>query len=110
MSVAENRKKWVEALRSGKYKQGKYGLRSKDDCWCCLGVGADVMGCTWRQVNPMWQTASVGGFYDVNVLPVPLVAEFGLDYVAQVVLVKMNDSEGKDFNQIADYIESLPLE
>ena len=35
--------KWVEALRSGKYKQGKSALK-KDDSFCCLGVLCDIIG------------------------------------------------------------------
>lgn len=35
-------KKWIAALRSGKYKQGKEKLLSYDNdsnpCYCCLGV------------------------------------------------------------------------
>jgi hypothetical protein len=36
------KKKWVEALRSGEYEQGKDQLRSSDDEFCCLGVLCDV--------------------------------------------------------------------
>ncbi|MCA2570675.1 hypothetical protein [Microcystis sp. M42BS1] len=32
------KKRWVEALRSGKYKQGKNVLRDVDNNFCCLGV------------------------------------------------------------------------
>lgn len=36
---------WLEALRSGKYKQGKGALHNKsDDSYCCLGVLCEVMG------------------------------------------------------------------
>jgi len=35
-------KRWVTALRSGQYEQGKYALRTGDDRYCCLGVLADV--------------------------------------------------------------------
>lgn len=34
--------RWVEALRSGEYKQGAGCLRTTDDCFCCLGVLADL--------------------------------------------------------------------
>ncbi len=34
--------KWIEALRSGKYKQGKGVLRYGDE-FCCLGVLCDVV-------------------------------------------------------------------
>ncbi len=31
-------KKWIKALRSGKYKQGRDKLRTKNNEFCCLGV------------------------------------------------------------------------
>jgi hypothetical protein len=37
------RKAWVEALRSGKYKQAKHALRDiRKDSFCCLGVLCDI--------------------------------------------------------------------
>ena len=38
-----HRKQWVEALESGKYKQGFIVLRH-DDGYCCLGVACDISG------------------------------------------------------------------
>jgi hypothetical protein len=38
------RRKWVEALRSGKYQQGKGALRNSDNRYCCLGVLCDIVG------------------------------------------------------------------
>jgi hypothetical protein len=35
------KRRWVEALRSGKYKQGKNRLNGKDG-FCCLGVLCDL--------------------------------------------------------------------
>jgi len=32
------KKKWVEALRSGKYKQGRGALWKGDNTLCCLGI------------------------------------------------------------------------
>lgn len=46
----ENAKKWVEALRSGKYAQTHGSLRNTEDDgenpvgFCCLGVACDVSG------------------------------------------------------------------
>ena len=37
----EVKKKWVEALRSGKYKQGKGRLKLGEQ-YCCLGVLCDL--------------------------------------------------------------------
>lgn len=45
----ENAKKWVAALRSGEYSQGRNVLRwydraSDDDFFCCLGVACNISG------------------------------------------------------------------
>lgn len=48
------KKQWVAALRSGKYKQGRHLLRSRDEKYCCLGVLCDLHAkflgndCVWR--------------------------------------------------------------
>lgn len=36
------KKLWLEALRSGKYEQGRLALRTVDNRFCCLGVLCDV--------------------------------------------------------------------
>lgn len=36
-------KRWVEALLSGKYKQGRGCMRTANNEFCCLGVALDVM-------------------------------------------------------------------
>lgn len=38
MTKTVTRKEWIEALKSGEYKQGAGYLRTKDDEFCCLGV------------------------------------------------------------------------
>lgn len=39
----EFKKKWVEALRSGEYKQGQGALhRADEDTYCCLGVACKI--------------------------------------------------------------------
>lgn len=43
MSNVELRKRWVAALRSGKYEQGQSCLRSGGDEYCCLGVLCDIV-------------------------------------------------------------------
>lgn len=35
---AEIKQKWLDALRSGEYKQGKGRLRDGNGAYCCLGV------------------------------------------------------------------------
>lgn len=42
---------WVQALRSGKYKQGQGALRT-GDAYCCLGVLCDLYNSdNWKNVN-----------------------------------------------------------
>lgn len=38
----KNIQKWVEALESGKYKQGRKCLQTDTGRYCCLGVGCVV--------------------------------------------------------------------
>lgn len=38
----EVKDKWLKALRSGEYKQGKGALKTNDDKFCCLGVLCDL--------------------------------------------------------------------
>ena len=40
--IKRNRKAWVEALRSGKYKQTRNKLRSRNGAYCCLGVVCEL--------------------------------------------------------------------
>ena len=34
--------KWVDALKSGEYKQGQSRLRNIENKYCCLGVACDI--------------------------------------------------------------------
>lgn len=38
----EFKKKWLEALRSGKYEQGRLFLKNLSGKYCCLGVACDI--------------------------------------------------------------------
>jgi hypothetical protein len=93
MMDAELKSKWVAALRSGEYRQGKYALRSGSS-FCCLGVL-----CVLADVAPEQSTESPedGNPYEwVNQTVGPAYEQ----------LVTMNDAEGKTFPEIADYIEA----
>ena len=83
---------WVEALRSGKYKQGRLALyKPCSEAYCCLGVLCKVAG---KECYPKDDRGS-GYNWIHTVLPgaIPRLAD-------------MNDREGKTFNEIADYIET----
>jgi hypothetical protein len=49
--------KWIDALKSGKYKQTHAALRF-DDGFCCLGVACDLAG---PEIGKKWIIGSAGG-------------------------------------------------
>ncbi len=109
----KNAKKWVEALRSGKYKQTRSVLRDRVG-FCCLGVACDL----YAQEHPRakWED---GYFMDkADTLPKTVQKWLGLRVedgsTDAESLVDFNDGN-KDldvrphtFNEIADIIESKP--
>lgn len=54
---AEIKKKWIDALRSGEYKQGKSFLQ-KHNLFCCLGVLCDLH--SKENDEGFWQEAQPG--------------------------------------------------
>ena len=117
-------KKWVDALLSGAYQQGKYALRTEDNKFCCLGVLADVAdpNC-WGDIkhidyvsdpNNSAINVSVHGYtaYDYSAESIPdwlwkAVTEGALLAVDFDQLATAND-EGRTFEQIIEeYI--LPM-
>ena len=97
MTKAEARE-WVEALRSGKYRQGhgvlKDSVGDNNFEYCCLGVECEV--------HPEQNKAvSVGGFLasDHNTY-------YRLASPVQTQLVNLNDATRLSFSEIADYIEA----
>lgn len=100
----ELKKKWVEALRSGKYEQGEKQLRSQDDKFCCLGVLADIQGEPWEKNS--------FGNWEVDGQPYCLsndtLDKFGLTPSQHDDLAARNDGDNlpkHTFPEIADYIE-----
>lgn len=106
---ANVKKDWVEALRSGEYKQGTGVLKSTRDpehpTYCCLGVLVDVAkkhGVKGARLDPgqTHPTISVGEWAGIK-------AENG--YISPKVngecLVNLND-HGATFAEIADLIEA----
>ena len=99
----DNLKTWVEALRSGDYKQGRQSLRQWDN-YCCLGVACDLVD------SDGWDTSQVEVgmyFYGDNFAYMPeniLADYYGLTDSEQRDLGMLNDN-GFDFDEIADQIE-----
>lgn len=103
----EVKKKWVEALRSGSYKQGKSALcrpsATGEIQYCCLGVLGEELGLLRTQQHSRWKTWAEEG--NVGSIPDDDAEELGLGEGKQSVLIGMNDRHGKSFNEIADWIE-----
>ena len=124
----ELKTRWLEALRSGKYPQGRMCLRSKDNHYCCLGVLADLIDPTqWSKpenVDWHWRAEVVDedddGYLEwdgerTENLPEEVVGPMGLRGGIQTQLTVLNDgtrqSDGsykdpKSFAEIADWIEA----
>lgn len=129
MANSELIRKWVDALRSGKYAQGTEHLRIESeypemqDAYCCLGVACDLSGLGH------FDGESYMGEY--GVLPVAVQYFLGLNernpeipyFVANkyapeimatrlsydnITLAELND-KGATFEQIADIIEAVFL-
>jgi len=90
--------KWIEALRSGKYKQGRLTLRTRNDCYCCLGVLCDVSNISKWEVNGAYYS------YDGALGFLPLSLRDQLTPEARDYLMQMNDRRDMSFPAIADWI------
>lgn len=114
----EWKKKWLEALRSGKYKQGQNELRSKDNSFCCLGVLCDIAGGgEWSKETGedpggrLWYYKSNGDRTSCY-LSHDVVDRVGLDRTNPILeslgseysVSALNDSE-MSFEELADLIE-----
>lgn len=124
----EVKQKWVDALRSGEYKQGKSRLRrvkdgyaprrKRDSYWCCLGVLTDLyskefnngQGWKWDKVGAFWYWKTSHKDY----LSDEVMEWAELNYDDPVVSIKsyaegrslatINDG-GFSFDKIAAFIE-----
>jgi hypothetical protein len=128
------KQRWLEALRSGKYRQGRQALRTRSatvvfegsvDQFCCLGVLCDLAVKDGVEMNvsvPYRGLAYYG--HTSNFLPTEVLEWAGLDNSNPVFetlaplpvkiqkevghnknLAAANDA-GATFNQIADIIEA----
>ena len=122
-------KRWVDALRSGEYKQGKGYLHNSSDEFCCLGVLSDLA--VKEGVMPKWELVdaqsgplrSVEKVYacdgamrympDAVMELVGLNSTFGSFYVSDggetaVDSLAARNDQGNTFEQIAWLIASRP--
>lgn len=100
--------KWCEALRSGKYQQGRRHLNNAN-MFCCLGVLIDI-----THPGKWVEEPNVTGLMSFdNQVSMPTYAferEVELSHAVASHLAEMNDGgfgkKPQDFNQIADWIEA----
>jgi hypothetical protein len=116
------KRRWIAALRSGRYKQGRRKLNCNEEQFCCLGVLAEIAvedgylvktppvsggaveyALASDASEPMVclindELASWAGLAETN----PCVAHPKL---GRRTLTSWNDSELLNFNEIADLIE-----
>jgi hypothetical protein len=100
---AKIKRKWLKALRSGKYKQGTGALRS-DGSYCCLGVLCDVAGAEWVGSED-GDAAAWAGQWSAQDLPASLRIHTGLSWPDTHHLMVMNDECEESFSAIANWIE-----
>lgn len=96
----EFKEKWIKALKSGEYKQGKHYLENNNN-YCCLGVAAHLCGIS-NLHKKQWITDGYKNF-DISDVPKVLIGD-GSNPVVKT-LSRMND-EDYSFEEIADWIES----
>ena len=111
-----NRKKWIAALRSGEYKQGKGCLENANGEFCCIGVLAKLAGVE-RVVSPGKTTAYQSIIYDGQIGSASDKVKEWVGLINEVAmfndkgdyedLARLNDN-GYTFEDIAAIIESEP--
>jgi len=115
------KQRWLEALRSGEYKQTTGNLRDING-FCCLGVLCDLQA-QERSTNWVQRINSYELYGEYQMLPLSVQEWAGLDndiggmvdfeyekdgvmYVKSESLPEINDTWNKNFNEIADLIET----
>ena len=99
--------KWVRALRSGKYKQGRKMLVQDTDCgkaYCCLGVLCDILPKPAKKGMSYFKKRKNGitlEFPSDNALRIA-----GLEEYHAGDLATLNDVDRESFMFLADYIEA----
>lgn len=132
MPDTENIRTWVEALRSGKFKQAKRSLTRSlgngEVGFCCLGVACEVAGTVQRVTVDYGIDGARLAYQDgsgrrhLSLLPDSVSRWLGLDdrpdrdnpavtysdgsgYRSRFHLAELNDNLDLSFDEIADIIE-----
>lgn len=89
--------KWIDALRSKKYKQCVRRLR-EGNRFCATGVLCDVHA---KELKIAWE----GDKYLGNEVSMPMTVQNWINSGIVIGVITMNDGDRMSFNQIADEIE-----
>lgn len=102
-----NQQALVDALKSGRFMQGYYRLRT-DKCFCVLGVAAHITGADWEKypIGDTWVLKDSDGNSRISSLPESYCNLYALKHFGQP-LSSRNDSE-MTFTQLAAEIEAAP--
>jgi hypothetical protein len=105
--------KWLEALRSGEYKQATQVLQNRRG-YCCLGVLCRAVGAEFQELHsdddryydnvPVLDGINLANGDDGE-LSRSFLRRAGLTEENQTRLIDMNDTEKASFLLIAEYIE-----
>ncbi len=108
--LLEDKEAWLKALRSGEYEQTKHTLRNDQNQFCCLGVLCEILKdeCDLKievdNVNIIFYNEAY------SKLPEDIIDRTRINYDLQNKLIKLNDNEDKNFNEIANWIEkNIPI-
>lgn len=109
---ADVKTKWIAALRSGTYPQGRGHLRTNEGGYCCLGVLCDILAPEdWIEAQPdnggqHWEHRGSRCY-----LPNTIMQEAGIPMyrpgstpLTEGELAELND-RGSCFEEIAQWIE-----
>jgi len=106
---------WIPALLSGEYKQGT-GFLKKGDCYCCLGVAADLLqdqfDTAWSTLNypdgaPISIACPIGEMDSRTQILSDRMREFvGISVSDQDHLANLNDT-GHSFELIIPMIKAM---
>lgn len=123
--IKAHREEWVAALRSGKYKQTRGKLKSRNGAYCCLGVACTLVpDLVVAYRGGTYYFGGEAGYEDAT-LPDEVAEWLGVDTTHSDVflespvtqgdettqsLIHMNDNFEWSFEQIADAIEEMGLQ
>lgn len=106
------KEKWLQALRSGEYPQGRNVLRSGDKGFCVMGVLCDLYAKETGQGE--WEPSYTPGRYRfklgeegyVSNAPEAVEEWAGLDSFLRVGVIMNHNDNGETFPEIAKLIET----